>query len=120
LVRTTYFEYIRKGDDPGGFCDVHERDPDMQTDSLQLTEDTDRPVATSSRSILPKGPVLIGLDPYNSVKSLVIKEEKPGEKVTVRRAEAARPAGIVEGFEEEDVPFRLGLKSPKALDFSDE
>lgn len=123
LVRTTYFEYIRKGDDPGGFCDVHQRDPDLQTDSLQLTQDDSRPVTTSSRSILPKGPVLIGLDPYNSVKSLVIKEEKPGEEVTVRRAHAAQPAvavGAVGVVEEEDVPFRLGLKPPKALDFSEE
>lgn len=121
LVRTTYFEYIRKGQDPGGFCDVHERDPDLQTDSLQLAEDSgSSSVSTLARSILPKGPVLIGLDPYNSVKSLVVQEEASDEGVNVRRAVAAQPAVAVGVAEEEDVPFRLGLKPPKALDFSDE
>ncbi|QQL44875.1 transglycosylase domain-containing protein [Sulfuriroseicoccus oceanibius] len=120
LVRTTYFEYVREGTDPGGLCDVHERDPDLQPDNLQLQPGEAAAPTVTSRSVIPLAPVLTGLDPYSSVQSIVQEPEKAPEKEPeVRRATVVRPVQVG-GQTDDDPPFRVRLKGPGELTFEDE
>ena len=70
FVRSTYVEAVRPGTSIDGRCDRHQKDSDLLAQFLETTADPGGPKEDDGsplEAVIPKGPLLVGTDPYQSI-----------------------------------------------------
>ncbi len=95
FVSTAREEYFRPGMEPEGSCGVHRRDSDLLATLMQRQRsvaptETEGPTRAQAEAVVPQAPLLIGVDPYQSLQPVLARpeEEQVQAALPVMRARA--------------------------------